>query len=72
MRTLKYGILGTLAVTFALLAVGVVDLCHVAEDGTVAWSPSVRKAAVRKYVGAAWDALTPAPAPEPQAATARR
>lgn len=72
MRTLKIGILGGLMVTFTLLAFDVLDLCRVEEDGTVSWAPTVRKAAVRKYGCALWDALTPAPAPETQTASAAR
>ena len=63
MRTTKLAVLGTLLVTFALLAFDVVDFCRVADDGTVTWQPTVRTAAIRKYGLALWhagrDAVTP-------------
>lgn len=70
MRTLKLSIVCSVALTFALLAVDVVDFCAIAEDGTVRWAPVVRTHAVRRAWVAAWRAGADAISPEPEPQTA--
>lgn len=57
MGKIKWTLLGLFTVTVTLLATGVLDICRVRDDGSIAFAPRVETRAVSYYARAAFDAV---------------
>ncbi|MCG3135475.1 MAG: hypothetical protein HMLKMBBP_03131 [Planctomycetes bacterium] len=63
MGKLKWMLAGLFVATVTLLALGVLDLCRVGDDGRIAFAPRLETRALSHYARAALDAVwSPAPA----------